>query len=122
MEGSLGPGALVRKMDNFSVVELRDIDSKATAGEILDAISREMNASTMDSRVINIRKVYGGRNQRSSKSKYTLPDRQTSGRTSLHLKRADRTKKELLSAPIIWARISELQGYGQKPMLLTLRG
>lgn len=47
---------------------------------------------------INIRKVYGARNRRSSKGKNALLDRQTSSRTGLRLKRADRAKKTAINA------------------------
>lgn len=110
MKRSLGFGSLVREIDDSSVIELRDIDSNAIAGEILDAIFREVNASTMDSShkyTQSVRRVQST----IAKSENALPDRQTSGRTDLRLRMADRAKKEVLSVPIIWARISELQGY-----------
>jgi len=58
IERSLGPEASVRRVENRSVLELRDLDGTTTPEDILEAVSRE--SPGMEARVLGIWKTYGG--------------------------------------------------------------
>lgn len=60
VDRSLGSESLVRKMRNSTIVELRDLNGTTTPNEIVDAIFRETGVCLTDSKVLSIRKTYGG--------------------------------------------------------------
>lgn len=58
VERSLGSDAKVRKLEETSPVEIRDLDEETTKEEILDAVNAYAGGST--ARVVSMRKVFGG--------------------------------------------------------------
>lgn len=58
VERSLGPGAKVRKLEDMSPVELRDLDEETTSEEVRAAAAASCGSDNV--RVVNIRKIFGG--------------------------------------------------------------
>lgn len=55
---SLGEGVKIRKLENMSPVEIRDLDKETSKEEVLNAVSNA-NGDTL-ARVVSIRKAYEG--------------------------------------------------------------
>lgn len=55
---SLGPEARVRKLENSSAVEIRDLDAETTRDEVLEAVGGPGGPG--DVRLVSLRQMYGG--------------------------------------------------------------
>lgn len=58
VERSLGPGATVKRLEDLSPVELRDLDEETTAEEVREAVSACCGGGSV--KVASIRKMFGG--------------------------------------------------------------
>lgn len=60
VERALGPSATIRKIDDFAVIELRDLDPLATADEVREALSKEVETDSVGSKVVSLHAVFDG--------------------------------------------------------------